>query len=267
VSISLPFVSEFDLEIQKIVERFTPTSVGGIASLYIPYLNLNKPNYHDNKQEFLREQAAITSAKLAAETLMQELFGTGEDEEQANKMGETVRGIVDWETGRKIERRGVQNIHEFVAKTAADAGMSMVMLHQLIDIIHALEARLSDLADQEAEFWDVKHRPPNHHARIVALRLARLIAEHTGQKPTYGTSSQGGHPSTEYGRALEEVFEIIGIKAKVSRAAQWAINQIQDEDFGPKPNLMHNYLQNLSESPNDRTREILSSMMAKGLKK
>jgi hypothetical protein len=71
------------------------------------------------------------------------------------------------------------------------------------------------------------------------LRFAKHFAKLRKQKPTFGTSSDGDHPSTDYGRALEEVFEILGIESNVRRAAEWAISQLVDDDWRPPP---QNYL-------------------------
>ena len=92
-----------------------------------------------------------------------------------------------------------------------------------------------DLKDHKEKFWKFKHRAPDYYARTIALRLAKLFAREVGQRPTFGTAAEGDYPSTAYGRALEEVFEILEIKQKVRTHAKWAIQQITEEDMNPPP--------------------------------
>lgn len=70
------------------------------------------------------------------------------------------------------------------------------------------------------------------------MRFARLYARETSKRPTFGISSQGNHPSTEFGRALEQVFEILNIKANVRNAAVWAIDQLSEDDLRPPQNAL-----------------------------
>jgi hypothetical protein len=94
--------------------------------------------------------------------------------------------------------------------------------------------RSQELKRQEREFWTVKNRPPNYYARTIAFRFAKLYAKQRCVKPTFGRSRDGGHPSTDFGRALEEVFKILGIKANLKRAAEWAIGELSEQDWRPR---------------------------------
>lgn len=72
--------------------------------------------------------------------------------------------------------------------------------------------RLKTLEEQKDSYWSSRGRPPDHYARTMALRLARIYVKEFGQFPTIGTSSDGDHPSTHYGRLLEELFGILEIQ-------------------------------------------------------
>lgn len=82
------------------------------------------------------------------------------------------------------------------------------------------------------------NRSPNYYARTIALRLARLYAKEMGHRPTLGISREGNFPSTDFGRALEEVFTILNITASFRNAARWAIEQLTDEDMRPQRNAL-----------------------------
>lgn len=103
----------------------------------------------------------------------------------------------------------------------------------VMDFESAINQRLQDLEAQRGEYWNLSHRAPNHFARIIALRFAKAIARNTGKKPTIGTSRDGKHPSTEFGRALDEVYKLLGIHADFRRAGEWAVKQLTDADLSP----------------------------------
>ena len=96
-------------------------------------------------------------------------------------------------------------------------------------MIFAYQAVLDQLLAQQEMFWSMPNRPPDHFARHIALRFARLFHEHTGNTPTLGTSSQGGHPSTKYSLALEEIYKILDIERDLRTPAEWALAQFEKE--------------------------------------
>src|SRR3989338_477695 len=99
----------------------------------------------------------------------------------------------------------------------------------LRDMVLAYQAILEQLTAQEEMFWSMSHRPPDHFAHIIALRFARLFHRYTGNRPTLGTSSQGGHSSTKFGLVLEEIFRILEIKRDIRLPAERAIAQFDKE--------------------------------------
>lgn len=52
--------------------------------------------------------------------------------------------------------------------------------------------------------------------------------------PTIGTASDGDHPSTEYGRFLQQLFEVLKIDTGFRLPGEWAIGQLTEADL-PKP--------------------------------
>lgn len=89
------------------------------------------------------------------------------------------------------------------------------------------------LSEQEDLYWSLSHRAPDYYARSIALRLAKLYARETETRPTVGTSGETGDPSTGYLRALKETFEVLGIGTGVRSPAEWAVQQIGEEDLEP----------------------------------
>lgn len=96
-------------------------------------------------------------------------------------------------------------------------------------MVLAYQAILEQLTAQEEMFRSMSHRPPDHFAHIIALRFARLFHQYTGNRPTLGTTSQGGHPSTKFGLVLEEIFRILEIKRDIRLPAERAIAQFDKE--------------------------------------
>ena len=161
-----------------------------------------------------------------------------ESDDDTKKLLVSIRGKID-EFGRKIPLDKVaQTASELVIMNARQLSISFHGLALMLDVDRALKERLKDLEDQEREFWSTNSRPPKYYARTIALRLARLYAREKGARPTVGVSRDGGHPSTEFTRAVERVFEVLEIKAAVRRQAKWAVAQLTDEDLKPAPRNM-----------------------------
>jgi hypothetical protein len=153
---------------------------------------------------------------------------------------------------------------DLVRKNAADAGFTFCLILLILDLVRDLKQRNQELENQEATFWNLSGRAPNHYARTIALRFARLIARKTGKMPTFGTSSDGGHPSTEFGRALEEVFEVLEIRASVRNAARWAISQLSEDDLKPEPMNALGSIFGLGGPPPRNALSPLVELMTKG---
>ncbi len=134
-------------------------------------------------------------------------------------------------------------------------------------MINVYQERLNELKDQEIEFWSVSYRAPKSYARTIALRLARLYALHKRQKPPFGTARDGNHPSTDFGRALEEIFDILNIEATVRNPAEWAIDQLTEDEINPPVNRLLGGLFgfNPPSSPEGRqkTRDKIVDLLAK----
>jgi hypothetical protein len=96
--------------------------------------------------------------------------------------------------------------------------------------------------DDYQTYWNKPHRAPDYHARAIALRLARLFARETGKLPTTGTTADDGDPSTPYSRALRDIFEILGFKTTQRNYAEWAIQQITENDLAPPSRLFSGLL-------------------------
>jgi len=132
---------------------------------------------------------------------------------------------------RKKKLRSRTTAFGLVVQNLRDTGFFENSLNMFADMALAYRQRLNELQDQEKQFWTIQHRAPNHPARTIALRFARSFARQTGKRPTFGTSNLGEHPSTDFGRALEEVFEMLGIRANLRETATWAIDQLTEPDW------------------------------------
>lgn len=195
-------------------------------------IDTSKPNEHDTKQEFLLELSAVENSISNLRALIDE-FGHKEDDLDREKMRVRLYGCLDAHALETTGRKPVNTFTDLILKNMADTGFTINMLIGMVQLFAGLSVRLKELKDQEREFWSLKHRAPNYHARTIALRLARLYANKKGKKPTFGTAKDGGHPSTDFARAVEQVFEIVGIEADVRGPSEWAIGQLTEEDYFP----------------------------------
>lgn len=199
-----------------------------------PPFDITQPNTHDSKKEFLRERDTVLAVMDRLREIVQSLFYS-EDESTSGHSEMAVRlgAAIDAKARQSKSGMTIQSAKDLARKNIVDAGFSDTALFVLVDMYSAYDQRLEDLNEQEAEFWNVGHRPPNYYARTIAIRFARFYAGQTRTRPTFGTARDGGHPSTDYGRILEEVFQILGINADIRGPAEWALTQITDEDVNP----------------------------------
>ena len=66
-------------------------------------------------------------------------------------------------------------------------------------------------------------RPANWRARGVALEVAKYLREVKGAAPALWT---GTPPSGPYARALRGCFDVLGIRADIRRAGEWALSKL-----------------------------------------
>ena len=125
---------------------------------------------------------------------------------------------------------------------AAMLGGMPTFLWLVVEMEQNFKGRLKELNEQEERFWNLSHRAPDYYAREIALRLARLFARETGQRPTVGTSGVDGKPSTGYARALSAAYDVLGITAAPRSPAEWAVAQVTDNDLSPPRNALAGFL-------------------------
>ncbi len=222
-----------DLMVQKLNwEPPTGTILGGNK---LPF-SLVKENIHDSKKKFLEEKEIVENGLMHSLAIVQ-ILASDIKENDPNYDPEIVKHLkLVLDDAARNTHRGwvVKTVKDLVHSNAVQVGICASALDINAKIYGAFYERKLELDRQEKEFWSLNSRAPNYYARTIALRLAKLYASQTGTKPTFGTSRDGPHPSTDYGRLLEQVFGILEINAKPNNPAQWAITQIVDEDTAPK---------------------------------
>jgi hypothetical protein len=204
------------------------------ALAFIPTLDISRPNIHDSKAEFLAELETVRGALDQLGLAFDKLAPFPEENRPRMKIVDRLMVAVDQSARQRLSGLFPASATELIRKNNVDNGLYLTSLRVIADLILELEVRKKELQAQEKEFWSVKNRPPRYYARTIALRLARLYAAEKGEKPTSGVARDGGHPSTEFGRALEEVFAILDIDADVRRAAEWAISELTHDDLAPR---------------------------------
>lgn len=224
--------NDIETELSEIVYRFCGPQSGGMWGPSTVVLDRAKPNIHESKSEFLAEKQAVAAALEDAKRLLGFLTGSmnKELEKSISEMLRRVTGSVNRGARKRLKEIKVKSAADLVRKNAGEVGFILSAAYIIVDLQFELSLRKRELEDQERDFWSGSSRPPNHYARTMALRLARIVARETGRLPTLGVARDGNHPSTDYGRALEDVFKVLGIKASFRRAGKWAIEQLTDED-------------------------------------
>ncbi len=233
-------MDEIDLNerLHEIGARFGGAKPLTILGRAAPPFDITKPNIHDTKSEFLDEKDFVAKAAQASRDLFELIVSGYKDEDPLGEVSSRVSAFVDREVRRSTSKEPLESPVDLVQRNASEIGATFSAAIMLAELATAFEKRKQELSDQEAEFWSGHSRPPNHYARTIALRFARYVAEKIGDYPTVGTSRDGAHPSTDFGRALEEIFQLLGINANFRRAAEWAVEQLTEDDLNRRANIL-----------------------------
>jgi hypothetical protein len=219
-----------------IAERFSVPKPVGLVGTDAPPFDISRPNSHDSKSEFLQEKRTVSSALESAKPLLA-LILNGVSTKGGPEHAAIRRVLKSVDANVRSNRRTgrLETVFDLTRSNAASIGASTVLVLLLFDFVEALESREQELKSQEEDFWSGVGRAPNHYARTIALRFAKVVARASGRKPTFGTARDGGHPSTDFGRALEEIFKVLDVGADVRNAAKWAISQLTEDDLKTLP--------------------------------
>jgi len=262
--------ADLDEQLHLIVDRmlapFGKSSPRGGATILESGggFDTSKPNQHDSKAEFQRELDAVEGSLQHIFKAIQKLAPRETDGEN-REMLDRLRLIIDQKFRSTKSRGAIEDTIELVRKNVADVGGFTASILIMLDFWVTLSDRLAELKDQEEKFWNLSHRAPDYYARAIALRLAKLYAKETRQRPTIGTSGVTADPSTSYSRALSEMFDLLEIMANVRSPAEWAVGQLSEEDLNPPVNALRYGL--LSPSPHAKERNVLDvvdALMKKG---
>ena len=206
-----------------------------ILEMNSPPFSTAKPNIHESKSEFLIEYKLVCAIVEHSAGILELLLGEKAQSTPGQK--ETVVRLIDafqTTSHASLSENPVDSPRALAIRNVVQTGFYYNSLSVIDEFYFAAQKRKEELERQQEEYWNVSHRPPNYYARTIALRFAQLYVQERRELPTFGISSYGTHPSTEFGRALERIFEILHISASVKTAATWAINHLTAKDFEPK---------------------------------
>lgn len=197
-----------------------------------------------------------------------ELLAGSNEQQDSVEMLVRLGPIIDQKFARSAPRGQISSPVDLIRKNIADVGAFTASMYVLLDLWAVLSERKAELQDQEEQFWNVKHRPPDYYARAISLRLAKLYAQKTGQYPTLGTSGETSDPSTGFSRALREIFDLLDISTGVRSPAEWAIGQLTELDLSPPVNALLGFRPPMGRTSGtkDNIRNIANAL-AKGSKK
>lgn len=126
------------------------------------------------------------------------------------------------------------------------------------DLLSELETalfRTTNYAQTERDrLWSGRGPSANHSSREVAEKMAEIYVLGLGKMPTYGRKPDSSEPSTDYSRAVRDVFGKIQLLAHFGEPCKQAIEMLKENDSakynalltkrslkGRKPpSLMHN---------------------------
>jgi hypothetical protein len=210
-------------------DKELPRTHGVLQTKVNSPFDMSPPAEHSSKADFQYEYQAIETCLEGLKTAIDAIkLAKFKDDE---KTGVWLKLEINVDEYFKSH----QKVHEtekpldFVLNSIADVGGFKSSLLTMYALQQALIDRQKKLDRQREHFWNLPHRAPDYYARAIALRLALLYANETGNKPTFGTSGDTGEPSTAFTRTLREVFKVLGIEGNERTYAQWAIGKLNED--------------------------------------
>ena len=257
----LPLMSEKPATVrikELLEEHFQRPFPMNMLAMSPALFDTSRPNIHDNKTEFVRERDTVKQIVDHLQGVIDLLVKSKEDRTtEHDDMTDRIREAIDKAAKEFSPTNTNISARDLVLKNATETGFYYTSVLIVFHMQWAYRERLTELNEQEVEFWTINNRPPNYYARTIALRFAKFYAREIGIKPTFGMSRDGPVPSTDYGRLLERIFFILEIDGDYKRAGQWAVDQITDEDLNPPgPGLFGGLFGfDADKSPTDTTRD------------
>jgi len=200
----------------------------------LPPFDIARPNQHETKAEFNAELDVVTKALQHVSGLIQVMLPKSKKDEE---VAPEIRRLADILNRKLRENAAVSEVSSatgLVRKNVAEIGGYSTFLMVLLDMQLVFQDRARELEDQKSKFWHLSSRAPDYYARFLALSLARLYCRQVGAFPTYGTSGETGEPSTDYCRALKEVYSVLGHDVSEREHARWAVSQLTEKDIAPR---------------------------------
>lgn len=193
------------------------------------YLDIRRPTLHDTKGEFRAEFEAVERSTNDLLSLYGFMLKQGDASIESSRGIPVAFMFGALERNKKDGRPN--DALDLVMQNARSVDYWRFSRNYVFDLYLSFSARLAELKEQGDAYWSAPGRPPDHFARVMALRLAKLYAKQFNRMPTIGTASDGDHPSTEYGRFLQELFEALEIGTGFRLPGEWAILSFQKMMF------------------------------------
>ncbi|WP_143152710.1 hypothetical protein [Marivita hallyeonensis] len=196
----------------------------------MPPFDINRPNEHETKADFNAELAVVTKSLEQVTSLIDTMLVNAKQDDGVAPEIQRLSGILNRKLRENAAGLEVSSASDLVRQNLAEAGGYTTFLMVLLDMQLALQDRARELEDQKSKFWNLSYRAPDYFARFLALNLARLYCQQVGAIPTYGTSGETGEPSTDFCRALKEVYAVLDHEVNEREHARWAVSQLTERD-------------------------------------
>lgn len=131
--------------------------------------------------------------------------------------------VIDKEIRGRARNQPLETAFDLILDNGIRAGVTNV-LDEYLKLLNAeIDEYLKRIESARSDWPEGKTKP---HSIYVAKEIAEIYVECMGEKPTYGTNA--GVPSTSYSKAVEAIFEVLGIK-NAADSANAAANKYTDE--------------------------------------
>ena len=193
-------------QIEKISNVLSDMTDGKYHASVLSGHDLGNPYSFDTKGEWNKAQKTLEKAvRQIGELLVtfKELSDLGISEE------------IDMDI--RFERKGMKASRVYATDLVIDNGIRLGTTRISSEFLLTLSVQFSKyLEDVKKTGWPEGITKARQYS--IARKIAEIYVQYNGESPTFGTNN--GVASTSYGKAVEGIFKILGVKGNANGAAR-----------------------------------------------
>jgi len=143
--------------VDRLLDRDSSQRPATILGMCSEPFDSSRPNIHDSKKEFIREMTTVETVTNHLRGLLDQLVGKSDKlDAQHKQMIDRLSLAIESGAKQKLRNHQVDTASDLALKNVVDTGFYYNSLLLLIDMLTVYQQRLTELMDQEKQFWSIE---------------------------------------------------------------------------------------------------------------